>query len=212
VLWVTTVPLSSVKHAIEDQYKSRIGRTTPLTKEEQAYLALAIHFSEIFNRTYDSEEALFLLEKIGIPLDYVIKQIKGIISSSTKAATANEGETRSNTLASWLEETAKITEREKKPERILTEIKTNIIERQETQNAYAKAKEINNVLSTIITKASEVGRTWSNKDTIIREAKKKLKINENLSKEDEEQFDAIIDEIANRKGLKITPTRIYFKV
>ena len=214
VFWVTTVPLSSVKHNLDNKHKARIGRTTQLTKEERSYLALAIYFEEIFKRPYDSEEALFLLEKIGIPLKYVIEKLgkekDGIIEIEEKKETQVEVTPDKNKIENWINGSQATTETKNSGTDISTDEVSGTTEDNTNQTTYSKAQEINQVISTIITELSNSGKKFSNKETMIKQAKKKLKIKDELSKEEEEQFDAIINEIASKKGLKITPTRIYF--
>lgn len=203
VLWITTAALSSVKHELSTKYKSRVGRTIPLTKEEQAYLALTIHFKEIFSRKPDPQEAKFLLNQIGIQIDELMESLKqDVIKPSPKIRITQEPVK----VIKQPVQTDKIPQTMIKPKPVQTSLPISSPKKPEI---LSQAKEINSVISEIITEQSTSGKKYTAKSTIIKQSCKQVKI-KTLSKEDEEQMDTLVTEIAKKKGLHVTPMRIYF--
>ncbi len=190
VMWISTVPLSGVKHEISDQMKNRIGRTTPISKEEQAYLGFSIYFKEIFNRDPDPQEAIFLLDKLGIPLKRIISQFqvgKTILPPITGKPIKKLKPKRKPMQKPLIPPHPPPT-----PPTIFT-----------------KAQEINQNLSIILTDLSGEDRKYVRKTTIINQLRKKMKLRE-LSKDELEHLDSLIVKIARKKGLRPRPQTIYF--
>lgn len=204
--WLTTAPLSAAKYDIPEKFKPHVGRTAPLSKEEMAYLALAIHFKEIFNKKPDAQEADLILKKCGFNLDEIIDSLrKEVVIPSPKLPAIEKPITPEVEMKPL--PVIKVTGKKKPiPKHVPT---TLPLTRISPPSVLSRAEAINNQISGVITELSGSGKTYVAKSTIIKQFRKQFKIRP-LSKEDEERIEDLITEIAKKKQLKVTPTRVYF--
>ena len=210
ITWVTTVPLSRVKHELHQSLKEKVGRTAPLSTDQQAYLSLALYFEQIFKRQPDPREAEFVLNRIGLNIDDIIIDVTGKKPDKIKHEEIDT-EKPEDGISKWIKDSPPIPPTPPPDIKIDPLIPPGKEEEQPPVDLNKiKSEQNKNKISEIIIELSRLGKTYANKATISKQLIKENGI-KNITKDDEETIDLLITEIGKEKGLVVKPTRIYFK-
>jgi len=207
VHWVTNKPLSLAKYNLNVNLHEYLGRTKPLEHRELAYASLVTHFNEIFGREPTPDEAIELLEKIGIDILTISEEVKARSSLSV----VKKKPKRIPTLIDFkpseptgIEQGIAV----KKP--VPPPVPTPVI----TSKKQVPVQVIETDKNEIASKIKKVIKKHSNKTRVyIKTVFKDLSEKQGLRVKEDEKDDVfqVIHQVVNELGYRMTASTISFK-